>query len=124
MSKLRLVAKLRTQEWFKATVAWLDQQGIAWAVVQNNRAGHPQMTLTLPNGRSVVKTIPCTPRQNGGMERNQLAQVRRAVEALQNGEDPPAEVTSAWTPERIACLTRGVNPRTQPVGGTRGPEAR
>lgn len=113
MSRYRLIAKLRSQQWFADLTAWLDGQGIRWEVARDNRCGHPSLRLTLQDGRQIKQVIPCTPRQ-GQAPSQQIMRMRRTIRAAQIGIEPddqqPDGAASGWTPERIACLTRGVDP--------------
>lgn len=111
MSRYRLIAKLRSQQWFADLTAWLDGQGIRWEVARDNRCGHPSLRLTLQDGRQIKQVIPCTPRQAHATAQ-QLARLRRTIcgSGKENPGMPATCAGYAWTPERIACLTRGVNP--------------
>lgn len=124
MSRYRLIAKLRSQQWFGDLTAWLDGQGIRWEVARDNRCGHPSLRLTLQDGRQIKQVIPCTPRQSHAPSQ-QITRMRKTIRAAQMGVEPdgkhPDDAASGWTPERIACLTRGVDPlAASRLGGVKG----
>ena len=129
MSRDRLIAKLRSQPWFRAVRRQLALSGAKGEVIAPTGKGHPQMRITLATGAEVTQGIPCTPRQAFAPEQ-QAARVRRTIEAASAGDTGgllPPPVRSAWTPARYACLTRGVNPLAgmqPPRAGTRHPAGR
>lgn len=136
MSQSRLIAKLRGQDWFRNLTAWLEDQGIGWRVENAHSRGHPWMHLDVPGVGPVSCVIPCTPRRNGATTEIAIARARWAIARARAGLDPQFEFVggSIWTPERIACLSRGVNPLAGIGGaiqhsgtrevGTRQPTAR
>lgn len=119
MSRCRLIAKLRGQAWFRDLTGWLDSEGIGWRVQPPTRTGHPMILLTIPGVEGEHPcTIPCTPRTGGPVADIALLRARQVIAKARAGHapDPAPEVTSAWTPERIACLVRGINPLAEPIG--------
>ncbi len=78
MSRWRLEAKLRTNQEYKTLTAWLDANGFRWAVEKNNGTGHPDIAITLADGRVIHQTISCTP-MGGVNAAARLARLKRRL---------------------------------------------
>lgn len=108
MTRPRILAKLRPQHWFATATRELDDYGIRWHVEPPPRSGHPILCIERPDGTTASLTIPCTPRQRSNVA---SANIDRIVKAgIGQAAPPSCRPVIAWTPERIALLTRGVNP--------------
>lgn len=111
MSRSRILSKLRPQPSFEAMTRWLDAEGINWQLVPptGHSGGHPSLALVLPCGTRASYKIGCTPAQRRPLGED-LGGLRRCIREATMPRVPEPRRKSAWTPERIACLTRGVNP--------------
>lgn len=78
MSRWRLEAKLRVNAEYKALTAWLTTHGYAWDVVKRNATGHPELAITLADGRVLHQTISSTP-MGGVNTSSRLARLKRAL---------------------------------------------
>lgn len=78
MSRFRLVARLRQNDYWKPLLRALDEAGIARWELQD-RKPHPAIVFTY-GGREVRFTIPSTPR--GGSQEYVLANFRRRLREI------------------------------------------
>lgn len=78
MSRYRIVAKLRTNDDYKAVTAWLENACLAYRAVGAIGKGHPTLRITLPCGKEVSHAITCTP-SGGGNKRGAIAHLRRSL---------------------------------------------
>lgn len=64
MSRNRLVAKVRTNDDYRALARLLDDLDLRHRVAMPNgrTSGHPALFVTLPTGAEVPFTIACTPK--------------------------------------------------------------
>lgn len=114
MSRSRITAKLRSQAWFAAIIAYLDAERVKWSVIAGTN--HPKLTISVDGIGSRTFSIPCTPRPNSPgvamyltRTKAELALLRSGVTGISTEPGEPRNV-SGWAPERIALLTRGVDP--------------
>lgn len=61
MSRMRIIAKVRTNPDFKAIARFLDEHGLSFVACPPLGKGHPYLLIAMPDGREVAHTITCTP---------------------------------------------------------------
>lgn len=78
MSRMRIEAKLRQNDEYKATARFLDKVGLRFTVHPATGKQHPFILIQMPDGTEFRHSVACTPK-GGGNPAGALAYLRRKL---------------------------------------------
>jgi len=77
-SKIRITAKLRQNDEYRAICRYLEGQGLTHTAHPATGSAHPYIIIDLPDGQTLRHSVACTPK-GGGNPSGALAYLRRKL---------------------------------------------